>query len=65
LPYEAVLNALRGDHWLHQHPDAGRDLRKRIKQELLDAFYVDSDEWRGMVAAQARVAVLQAFAALS
>ena len=65
VPYEAVLNALRADHWLHAHPEASPALRKKIRQGLLEAFYVDSDEWRGMVAAQSRVAVLQGFAALS
>jgi hypothetical protein len=65
VPLEAVLNALRADQWLHNHPQEGAAQRERIKQALLDAFYVDSDEWRGMLAAQARVAVLQACTALA
>jgi hypothetical protein len=64
-PLEQVLHALRADHWLHKHPAAGAQQRGPIKQALRDAFYVDSDEWRGMVAAQARVAVLQACTALA
>lgn len=62
--YRRFLDALRADQWLHNHPETGLAQRHRIKQELVDVFYVDSDEWRGMVAAQARAAVLQAAMAL-
>jgi hypothetical protein len=60
LPLEDVLDALRGDHWLANRAAGDLPQRERIKRALRDAFYVDSDEWRGMVFAQARVAVLQA-----
>lgn len=60
VPYDTFLDALRADQWLHNHPDAPADLAARIRQGMKDAFYVDADDWRGMVAAQARVAVLQA-----
>ena len=59
------MNAMRGDQWLANHPDVPDALRRSIKQALRDAFYIDSHEWRGMVCAQSRVAVLQALTALS
>ena len=33
LPLDKILLALRGDHWLHQHPNAPTDLRRQIKQD--------------------------------
>jgi hypothetical protein len=60
LPIEDVINALRGDHWLHQHPEAPAALRQAIKQRMLDTFYVNTDTWRAQVVAQARQALFQA-----
>jgi hypothetical protein len=64
-PMEVVLGAIRGDHWLHTHPDAPATKRAAIKQAMREAFYVDTDEWRGMVLGQARTTFLQAVFALS
>lgn len=60
VPYDDFLDALRADQWLQNHPEAPAELAASIRQGMKDAFYVDADDWRGMVAAQARVAVLQA-----
>lgn len=60
LPYGDFINALRADQWLKNHPDAPAEQIASIRQFMVDAFYVDADDWRGMVAAQARVAVVQA-----
>ncbi len=65
VPFEAVLDAIRGDAWLAVHPDAPADQRAAIKRAILDAFYSDTDDWKGRVLGQARVAVLQAVTALS
>jgi hypothetical protein len=54
------MNALRGDHWLHLHPEAPEPLRQRIKQDLMDAFYTDTDEWRTQIVIQAMDAMNQA-----
>lgn len=62
---EEVLVALRGAHWLDIHPDAPAPLRERIVRDMRDAFYVDTEVWKGMVLGQARVAVLQAVTALA
>ncbi|MEY4884375.1 MAG: hypothetical protein RIS34_2229 [Pseudomonadota bacterium] len=65
LPIADVINALRGDHWLHNHPDAPPELVRPIKQGMLDAFYVDTDAWRGQIISQARQALFQAVEGLS
>jgi hypothetical protein len=62
---EAMQTALRGEHWLHNHPEAPPQQREVIKKSLLDCFCVDSPEWRGRVVAQTRVMVLQALAGLA
>lgn len=64
-PPDKVMNALRGDHWLHQHPEAPAALRQQIKQDLMDAFYVDTDEWRTQIVDQAIDAMQQAVTGLN
>jgi hypothetical protein len=64
-PIEQVLQALRGDHWLHLHPEAPPALRQRIHQDLLDAFYVDTDTWRQQIVDQAMQAMQQAVQGIS
>ena len=64
-PITEVLDALRGDHWLAQHPDTPADLAAAIKARLLKAFYTDTDAWKGQIVSQARQAMHQAVAGLS
>ena len=64
-PTDKVMHALRGDHWLHLHPEAPETLEKQIKQDLMDAFYVDTDEWRSQIVEQAMDAMHQAVNGLS
>ena len=64
-PMDKVMHALRGDHWLHLHPQAPAALRQQIKQDLMDAFYVDTDEWRQQIIDQAMDAMHQAVTGLS
>lgn len=65
LPIQPVLNALRGDHWLHRRKgDASAAQIAAIKQAVRETFYGDADDWRGMVLGQARTAVLQAVCGL-
>jgi len=60
-----AMEALRAEHWLHRHPGAASAAQRAgIKQALHDAFYVDDDEWRGMIAGQCRTALLQGVLAL-
>jgi len=60
VPITEVITALRGDHWLHRHPDAPADLQAAIKARIKAAFYTDTDLWRGQIVAQARQAMFQA-----
>jgi len=53
VPITEVIDALRGDHWQHLHPEAPSELRAAIKQRMLAAFYVDTDEWKAQIVAQA------------
>lgn len=65
LPMLAVFDALRADQWLENHPDTGPEQRQAIKQQVLDAFYTDTDAWKQAIVAQAREAVLQALGGLA
>jgi hypothetical protein len=55
-----TLQALRAEHWLHLHPEVPAALAARIKQQMKDAFYTDTDEWKAQVLRQAREALFQA-----
>jgi hypothetical protein len=64
-PMAEVMHALRGEHWLHQHPEAPPELAKQIKQTMMEAFYTDTDAWKGQIVSQARQAMFQAVEGLS
>lgn len=64
LPLLDVLNALRAEHWLELHPEVGPPQSVAIKQQFRNAFYVDADDWKRQITAQAREAALQALAGL-
>ncbi len=56
-----VLKALRAEQWLCNHPQAGAVQAAQIRQDLRDAFYVDTLDWKEKVVRQALEAMLQAF----
>jgi hypothetical protein len=60
VPIETTIESLRGDHWLHLHPEAAAELRSGIQRAMKDTFYVDTDAWRSQVIVQARQAMFQA-----
>ncbi len=62
---EEMLQALRAEHWLHNHPDAPAAQRDAIKRRLRDVFYVDDDAWKRTVYAQALPASLLALRRLA
>lgn len=62
--FNDVLQALRAEQWLTNHPATDAATHARIKRRMRDAFYGDSDAWKAIVYGQARVAVLQALRAL-
>jgi hypothetical protein len=65
LPLPDMLQALRADHWLHNHPEAPAPLRSAIRKQMREAFYIDADDWKEAVYAQAREAALKAVARLA
>jgi len=65
VPLLDTFGALRADQWLANQPAAPAPLRDGIKRALRDAFYVDTDDWRGMIYGQARAAVFQALRGLA
>jgi hypothetical protein len=50
---------------LHLHPEAPDALRQKIKQDLMDAFYTDTDTWRTQIVDQAMDAMHQAVTGLN
>ena len=61
LPMLEVTGALRADHWMHKHPGkASPELAASIRQNMLNAFYTDTDAWKGQIISQARQAMFQA-----
>jgi len=59
-PLLEAMHALRGDHWLHLHPEAPVALAATIRQRLRDAFYEDTPQWKRAVLAEVRQAAAQA-----
>ena len=64
-PLTEVMDALRGDHWLHLHPEAPSALATQIKKTMLEAFYTDTDTWKGQIVSQARQAMFEAVKGLN
>ncbi len=60
VPVLQVFQALRGEQWLNAHPEAPPALAREIRGRMLEAFYTDTDAWRGQVLEQAREALFQA-----
>ncbi|RDI28442.1 M14 family metallopeptidase [Pseudacidovorax intermedius] len=63
-PLMEVLTAMRGDHWLHLHPEAAPELAQAIRQRMRTAFYTDTDAWKRRIVEQAREALFQAVGGL-
>ena len=64
LPVMAMIEALRADQWLENHPEAPVAQRAQIKQQTRDAFYIDTDEWKQRIAEQALDAAFSALRGL-
>ena len=65
IPMLEVMQALRADQWLENHPEADEPLAKSIKQQLRDAFYTDTDAWKAQVLTQAHDAAHKALRGLA
>ena len=60
-----VIDALRADQWLENHPEAGDEQRRAIKQQIRDAFYTDTAGWKSRIVEQGVEAARQAVAGLA
>jgi hypothetical protein len=47
-----VLDAVRGDNWLHAHGRVDSEEGRRLKRLIRDAFYCDKDDWKAMLLEQ-------------
>jgi hypothetical protein len=65
LPVMDMLDALRADQWIENHPEAPASQRDAIKRQTRDAFYVDTDAWKQQVLTQAFDAARGALRGLS
>lgn len=65
VPVADVLDALRADQWLENHPETPAAQREVIKRRTRDAFYTDTDAWKQAIVAQARDAARQAVVGLA
>ena len=63
-PLKVVLQAMRAEQWLQKNPRASVGKARKIKRQMLDAFFVDTDAWKEQVVAQAREALLQSVAGI-
>lgn len=64
VPILDLIDAMRADQWLQNHPSASPEQRAAIKLRLRDAFYVDTPSWKLQVLQQAFEAGLQTLAGL-
>jgi len=61
-----VIDALRGDQWLQNHPQAqGTPLERHIRQRMREAFFVDAADWKRSVVETSFEVVRQAVQGLA
>lgn len=65
VPIAEVIDALRADQWLENHPDAPPAQRNAIKKQVRDAFYTDTTAWKSRIVEQGVEAARQAVAGLA
>ncbi|WP_395698755.1 M14 family metallopeptidase [Aquabacterium sp.] len=64
VPITEVLDALRADQWLENHPEIGAPQAAAIKRRMRDAFYTDTPQWKRQVLEQGLEAARQAVSGL-
>ena len=65
VPVPEVVMALRGEHWMENHPEAPAEARAAVKQRFRDAFYTDTPLWKQQIVSQGHEAAVQAVAGLA
>jgi hypothetical protein len=61
---DAVIDALRVDHWVAANAPDDAAARARAREGMLAAFFVDTDDWKAVVLSQGRDAFAKAAAGL-
>ncbi|MBE0587627.1 MAG: DUF2817 domain-containing protein [Betaproteobacteria bacterium HGW-Betaproteobacteria-9] len=64
-PLRQVLQALRAEQWLQNHPGATAAQAAQIKRDLRHAFYVDTPDWKRRILAQSFQAMDRALQGLT
>jgi Protein of unknown function (DUF2817) len=65
VPLLQVIDALRADQWLENHPETDDATARVIKQQTRNAFYVDTDAWKQRIVEQGLEAAQQAVVGLT
>ena len=65
VPMAEVIDCLRAEQWMENHPEAPADARASVKRRFRDAFYTDTPVWKERIVVQAHEAALQAVAGLA
>jgi hypothetical protein len=65
VPVMEVIEAMRAEQWVENHPEAPAALQREAKQRLRDVFYVDSEDWKSSVLEQSLDAAQQAVRGLA
>jgi hypothetical protein len=65
VPVSEVIQALRAEQWMENHPEAAAEARAAVKQQFRDAFYTDTPAWKQQIVAQGLDAARQAVAGLA
>ncbi len=60
VPVDQVLQALRADHWMYAQGSVEPALARQIRQQMREAFYIDTPHWRQAIVDQAERAMHQA-----
>jgi hypothetical protein len=64
VPLAEVIDALRADQWLENHPETDAGQRQAFKRRFRDAFYTDTDAWKQQILTQGLQAARQGVAGL-
>jgi len=65
LPLPEIVQSLRAEQWMENHPEAPAQARAAVKQGFRDAFYTDTPQWKARIAEQGLQAAQQAVAGLA
>lgn len=64
IPGLDLIDAMRAEQWLENHPEAPEEVRAPIKRRIRDAFYIDTASWKQQIIDQAQEAARQAVVGL-